>query len=146
MNAARSLPVLDLLAANDNALDDDGLLRSNPRARAAIAAPLHASDALPHASCRRWHEIRGERVLSSIVALEWYGGAPRWRASVTVWGRANDERREVAELLAQQLLSGLGDGATTIEQSASTTILRRRMSPRERAAATRSRLAVAPDA
>ena len=146
MNAARSLPVLDLLAANDNAVDDDGVLGSNPRARAAIAAPLQSSDALPPASCRRWHEIRGERVLSSIVAVEWYGGSPRWRASVTVWGRGDDERHEVAELLAQQLLNGLGDGATTIEQSASTTILRRRLSARERAAVTRMRLAVAPDA
>lgn len=145
MNAARPLPVLALLAANDNAVDDDGVLGSNPRARAAIAAPLQGADALPPASCRRWHEIRGERVLSSIVAVEWYGPSPRWRASVTVWGRSNEERREVAELLAQQLLTGLGTGATTIEQSASTTIIRRRLSPRERAAVTRTRLAVAPE-
>lgn len=143
MNAARSTPVLDLLAANDNALDDSGLLSSCPRARVALSSPLASAGAVPPAACRRHHDVGGERLFSSIVAVEQFGGAPRWRVSVTTWGKPTGERRELALVLARQLLSGLGAGKYDVEQRASVTLVRRPLSPRERAVLARSRLAVA---
>lgn len=140
MNAAR---VLDVLAENDNALDDTGVLASSPRARIALNAPLTRADQVPAAPCRKFHNVAGERLFSSIVAVEQYDGAPRWRVSVTLWGRGNAERRELALLLAQQLLSGLGAGAISVEQGPSVTMVRRALSPRERAVLAKTRLAVA---
>ncbi len=143
MNAAAR--IVDLLAENDNALDDTGVLGSSPRARVALAAPLTRAGEIPAPACRRFHTVGGERVLSSIVAVEQFGGAPRWRASVTIWGRSNAERRELAQLLAQKLLSGLGSGELVIEQRASVTFVRRALSSRERAVLAKRRLAVAVD-
>jgi hypothetical protein len=143
MNAARSTPVLDLLAANDNAVDDDGVLTSDPRARTALSSPLTHREAIPPAACRRHHDVSGERLFSSIVCVEQFDGAPRWRVSVTLWGRPTNERRDLAMMLARQVLSGLGTGAFTVEQRASVTLVRRALSPRERAVLARSRLAVA---
>lgn len=143
--SASAAPLLDLLAENDNAIDDAGVLSSSPRARVALGAPLTSPGAVPVAACRRHHELGGERVLTSIVAVEHFGGTARWRASVTIWGRPTRERTQVALLLARQLLSGLGCGAIDVEQRASVTIVRRSLSPRERAVLARARLAVAID-
>jgi hypothetical protein len=141
MTAAARL--LDILAENDNALDDTGVLASSPRARIALSAPLASPDAVPPPACRKFHDVGGERLLSSIVAVEQFGGAPRWRASVTIWGRPNAERREIALLLGHQLLSGLGSGEIVVEQRASVTFVRRALSSRERAVLAKSRLALA---
>src|SRR5688572_26295753 len=108
--SASAAPLLDLLAENDNSIDDTGLLSSSPRARIALSAPLTAPGSVPPAACRSHHELGGERILTSIVAVEHFGGSARWRASVTLWGRPTRERGEVALLLARQLLSGLGTG------------------------------------
>lgn len=120
-----------ITAANDNV--GDALLASNPRARLAVDAPLLSFGAAPSPSCRNWHVLDGVKTLSSIVAIEGYGGPPRWRASVTIWGHATEERLEVANRLAYQLLSGVGTGATTYERIGSTLILRRYLSTREAA-------------
>lgn len=141
MNAARSAPLL--VAENDNAVDDDGVLSSSPRGRIALGAPLLSEASVPIAACRQFHEVAGQRLFSSIVVVEQYGGAPRWRASVTLWGRPNAERRELALHLAQQLISGLGVGISTLEQRGSVTFVRRALSPAERAALGRTRLALA---
>lgn len=143
MTAAARL--VDLLAENDNAHDGCGALGSSPRARAALAAPLTRPHAVPAAACRRFHTLGGERVLSSIVAVEQFHGAPRWRASVTIWGRSTAERRELALVLAQKLLSGFGSGEIAIEQRASVTFVRRALSFGERVVLAKSRLALAVD-
>ena len=129
MNAARSAPLL--LAENDNALDDSGV-SSSPRARIALRSPLTREGAVPAPACRAFHEVAGQRLFSSIVAVEQYGGPPCWRASVTLWGRPNEERRELALHLAYELLSGVGIGAFAVEQRGSVTFVRRPLSARER--------------
>lgn len=143
MNAARSAPVLDILAANDNAVDDEGVLSASPRARTALSTPLRQRDAVPSAACRRHHDIAGERAFSSIVCVEQFDGAPRWRVSVAIQGRPDDDRREVALSLARHLVGDVGAGALQVDQGPSVVIIRRALTPRERTVLARSRLAVA---
>jgi len=103
------------------------------RARAALEQPLASAHAVPAADCRRWHTVGGERVLSSILVVEPGRGGLEWRASVTVWGLADEQREALAWVLAHQLLTGLGVGPTTVETSGPTTFVWRAISAEERA-------------
>lgn len=117
-------PAIAIVAANDNAR---GMLST--RARAALRRPLPGPTAPPAAECRRWHVVDGERALSSVLAVE---PGPLWRVSVTAWGLVDEQRAALTELLAHQLLGGLGTGPTTAETVGATTFVRRALSAEER--------------
>lgn len=116
------------VAMNDNAAHPSV---GCDRARAALASPLRRTGQVPAPSCRRWHTVRGERVLSSIVAVEHVGGAPTWRASATIWGSITAERRRIALLLTEHLLASVGQGSLSIESHGGTTIARKALTAAE---------------
>lgn len=126
--AARGL--LPVLADNDNAPETTP---RDPRARAALGVPLRRAGEAPLPALRRFHEISGERLLSSVVAVEHGSGEPRWRISVQIAGHPHPHRRDVALLLAQQLALGQGQGPLDVQQRACTVFVRRALSSVERA-------------
>jgi hypothetical protein len=130
MAAAISIP-LAFDPANDNARATSARRgEPGPRARTALAAPLHEGRAVPVPACRRWHTVHGARILSSVVAVD--GRASCWRVSVTIWGRPNAERRAIAELLARRLIDGIGTGPVDVERGPCVLVLRRALAFEER--------------
>lgn len=121
------MALLAQLAENDNAQSET----RDPRARAALLSPVRERQAAP-AACRKHHTVGGERVLASTVAVERVGGVARWRISVALWGRSNQERRDVALLLAQHLALAVGQGPLEIEVGTSTWFVRRALTQAER--------------